>query len=122
MIVLVTGDRNWLNRAMLEQALDEELVAHPEGLVLIEGCAHGADELAEGWAAARGVPNVHFPADWSFGAKGGPLRNIAMLKSRPHKVIAFHANLSESKGTRHMVQIARRAGLPVDLYPKENYL
>jgi hypothetical protein len=126
MIVLVCGDREWTDRTALVAALDEEMrnvvEVDAECFVLIEGCARGADAMAEDWAALRGVPNVHFPADWSFGPKGGPLRNIAMLKGGPDKVIAFHENLSESKGTRHMVTIAKRAGIPVVLYPKENYL
>lgn len=37
------------------------------------------------------------------------------LLGQPDLVLAFHDNLSESKGTRDMVQRAKRAGVPVYL-------
>jgi hypothetical protein len=38
-----------------------------------------------------------------------------MLAAKPDLVLAFHADLAHSKGTKHMVGIARKAGIPVEI-------
>lgn len=43
----------------------------------------------------------------------GVIRNREMLAEGPDVVLAFHADLAKAKGTRHMVRIAREAGVPV---------
>jgi hypothetical protein len=92
---------------------------------IVEGCARGADNLAEYWVAhhndtvtdigRQDVVIHHFPADWDRHGRGaGPIRNQQMLdEGQPDAVIAFTLNLSTSRGTRDMVRRSRRAGLPV---------
>jgi len=56
---------------------------------------------------------IAFPADWhQYGRSAGPIRNYKMLKEgQPDCVIAFlHEN---SRGTRHMIEIARKADIEV---------
>lgn len=78
---------------------------------VIHGGAHGADMLAGEWAAISGVEAACFPAEWSkYGHRAGPLRNERMLaEGQPDLVVAFPG----SKGTAHMVRIAREAGVEV---------
>ena len=131
--MLVCGDRNWLDRRfpdgkpddMLaywihDQTLDVLLtLAKTHGVdTVIEGCARGADRCGEDFAEKYPllIPNLlHFPAQWErLGKRAGPLRNIQMLdEGKPDFVVAFHDNLMESKGTRHMVTIADAAGVDV---------
>ena len=139
--VLISGDRhfgeteadvNAFNKAMY---LWTEKHGMPE--VIVEGCARGADSLAEQWAIAmkgageQDVVLEHWPAKWNEHDSydntcwcknksaprcngAGPIRNLAMLQyGAPDAVIAFHRDLAKSKGTRHMVESARKAGVPV---------
>ncbi len=53
------------------------------------------------------------PANWDqYHRAAGPLRNREMLKEAPDIVLAFHDDLSQSKGTRDMVNQALKAGVP----------
>lgn len=57
---------------------------------------------------------VVFPAEWEkFGKAAGPIRNIEMLNENPDLVLAFHNDLSKSKGTAHTVKTAQKRGLKV---------
>jgi hypothetical protein len=109
MRVLICGDREWTDAELIGMILD----AMPKCNVIIEGEARGVDSLARVEARRRGIDVERYPADWdSFGRSAGPIRNREMLKAKPDWVIAFHDNLEASKGTKDMVTIARKAGLP----------
>ena len=114
-VILISGDRNWNQLTLFRAAMDKWVAKHGMPEIIIEGCARGADSFAEQWALENGVLLRHFPAQWNtLGRSAGPLRNIQMLKEgQPEAVIAFHHNLAQSKGTAHMVRIARAVGTPV---------
>ena len=135
MRVLVCGDRRWTDREELFEVLDD-FHAHWGITQIIEGCANGADRIAgwpcpgvklqkgqpiplPGWGVLRGVPVDHNPAEWHVhGKAAGPIRNMNMLRAkRPEYVLAFHPSFTTSKGTKHMVTIAREAGIPVEIFP-----
>lgn len=117
MRVLVSGDREWTDRDALFTVLDTLHRWRPF-TVVVEGCARGADSLAEEWGDSRGVTVEHHPADWrGKGRAAGPIRNQEMLDTGVDLVIAFHPNLSLSKGTGDMVRRSRKAGVPVLTYP-----
>lgn len=115
--VLICGDREWKDHAYIFDRLDDLRPFY--GIdVVIEGCARGADRLAETWAKARNVPVEHFPAAWDkYGKNAGWLRNEKMLNAEPDLVIAFHTALQQSKGTAHMVKIAKAAGVQTLVFP-----
>jgi hypothetical protein len=68
-------------------------------------------------AAQLGIPVLRFPAEWrKYGHNAGPLRNIQMLsEGKPTLVFAFHDFIQNSKGTKHMVNAARQAGVPTEI-------
>lgn len=85
-------------------------------LTLIEGGAPGADSVA--WAFADwnmgmwdDIVHLHFEADWdAHGKRAGYLRNAQMLEEgKPNLVVAFTHDLESSKGTKMMVELARKA-------------
>lgn len=117
MRVLVTGDRNWQDVAFLFRALDD-LNRQQTVNVVIEGAAPGADTAARQWAEARGIPVQEYPALWKqYGRAAGPVRNRQMIEEgHPTIVVAFHPDLSQSKGTADMVRQARKAGLEMIHY------
>lgn len=112
MRALVCGDRKWTNRARLDWVLGIMNVTS-----VIEGEAKGADTMAREWADTHNTPVYPFYADWTkYGKAAGPTRNREMLYiGKPDRVIAFHNNISESKGTANMIEQARRAKVPVIL-------
>lgn len=49
--------------------------------------------------------------------QAGPIRNEQMLQEgQPDKVLAFHENLAQSRGTADMVRRAAKAGVPVEIH------
>ncbi len=111
--VLICGDRNWKDRELIQAiiaALDVE--------VIIEGEARGADTLAREVAQEYNIPVLAFPAEWSkYGRAAGPIRNKQMLdEGRPDLVVAFHNNITASKGTKDMLQRARDRGIDTRLH------
>lgn len=110
MRVLICGDRNWTDY----RAIRELVRSLPVGSTVIEGDARGADRMAGQAAREFGVAVEVYPAQWdTHGRAAGPIRNQQMLdEGKPDAVCWFHDKLSESKGTRDMVQRAQRAGIP----------
>ncbi len=78
---------------------------------VVSGTARGADRLGEIWAQMQGIPVVQFPADWNrYGKKAGYLRNIEMADHAEALIALWDG---ESRGTKHMIEIATRKRLEV---------
>ncbi len=78
---------------------------------VVSGCARGADKLGERFANVGNLPLARFPADWTrYGKSAGYKRNEQMAEYATH-LIAFWDG--QSKGTKHMIDIATREGLVV---------
>lgn len=113
--VCVTGGRDYDNVRVLEDELDDHMMAARacgKAMVLIVGDAFGTDKLAREWADSRGeIPVLRFEAQWArLGRKAGPIRNKQMLEEgRPHIVVAFPGG----RGTANCVKQARAMGIPV---------
>jgi len=84
---------------------------------VIEGEARGADTIAREEAERLGFKVLRFPAQWNtYGKAAGPIRNYEMLKQgQPDLIVAFHDDISSSKGTAHMLRCAEAAGVTYTL-------
>ncbi|KKN98902.1 hypothetical protein LCGC14_0141440 [marine sediment metagenome] len=112
MKVVICGDRNWSD----ESIICERLHKLPSDTIIIQGECDGADTLAGDLAREIGLDVVGFYANWTrHGKAAGPIRNIRMLNTKPSLVIAFHNDLSKSKGTKHIVNEARKRGIEVEV-------
>ena len=102
--ILVCGDRNMTDYKEIHKILNE----FPSDSVVIHGNCRGADKMAGRAAKKLGMEVMVFPADWkTFGKAAGPIRNTKMLdEGHPDVVIAFHPNISQSKGTKNMIDQA----------------
>ena len=116
MRVIVAGAADWTNA----EAIARELAKLPPGTTVIHGDAPGADALA-GAAAARLGFRVETTAKnredytrYKLGAWKG--LNERMLASGAVLVLAFHPDLARSRGTRHLVGLARAAGIEVRVF------
>ena len=111
MKILVCGDRHWSNVSSIER----ELQKFSGDVIIIHGAARGADSIAGNVAKGLGFKVEAYPAKWDkLGIAAGPIRNVQMLEEgKPDLVLAFHPDLNKSRGTSHMVKIARKAGVKV---------
>lgn len=108
--VLVCGARDWTDTLSIYHTLER---LQPE--LIIHGAAPGADLLAESAAKLLGIDYQGYPAKWKeHGKAAGPIRNRRQFeRGKPDLVLAFHRDLSKSKGTRDMVRYALSQGCEV---------
>lgn len=112
--VLVTGSRNYDDKSNLFDALADQ---YEPGMIVVHGGARGADTLAGEWVKKmqtlgyQVVAEVH-PADWDrHGKSAGVIRNQDMVDAGADVCLAFPEG--ESRGTRHCMKAAKKAGIPV---------
>jgi hypothetical protein len=109
---IIAGSRDLNDYEMVDEAVRLSGFRITE---VLSGTARGVDQLGEAWAASNGVAVRRFPADWRrFGRRAGRLRNeemVAAARQAGGALIAVWNGVSP--GTRHTIEIARRAGLPV---------
>lgn len=121
MRVLVCGSRGFedvvLMRAVFENTVRGCAEYYNQPPVIVEGCARGADSLAERVAGEFGLDVEHHPADWSKGRGAGFARNIEMLDSGVDVVLAFWDGAS--KGTKHTIDQAKARGIPVEMWHRD---
>lgn len=119
MRVLICGSRDydsydWPLHAVLDW------LGQADELTIIHGAARGVDSQFGELASLRGAEVIEYPAEWgNHGKAAGVRRNIRMLnEGKPDVVIAFvNKPLAESRGTSHMVRIAKAHG--IDTYVME---
>lgn len=112
--VLICGSRDWTDAAVIR----ERIADLPDGSIVIEGGAQGADASARRFAESRDlfVAEVRVTEHhWHrYGKSAGHKRNHAMLDLGPDLVIAFQCN--GSRGTQGTIDEARRRGIPVEVH------
>ena len=107
--VLICGTRKIVNYVELA----EFIKGLPTGSVIIQGMCRGVDLMARHLGVKYGFEVEDYPADWDkYGRAAGPIRNKQMLdEGKPDLVYAVHPNISESKGTKNMVNQANKRGI-----------
>jgi hypothetical protein len=106
-IALFCGSREWTDRERIRRDLE----SLPEGSVVIEGGARGADRIAREEAKALGIHVATVPALWDhYGRPAGYRRNEAMLRLQPDLVYAYPL---DGPGTANMIRAAEEACVPV---------
>lgn len=111
--VIIAGSRNFTDYTLLAQKCDSILSAKRQdsNIIIVSGTARGADQLGERYAQERGFQIMRFPANWNRdGYRAGPIRNAQMAENAD-ALIAFWDG--QSRGTKNMIENARRKGLAV---------
>lgn len=119
MKVLVTGSRNWTDRAVIVAALKTcgaTVVVHgaqatrdDRGIPIAGADWHAAEATKE-----LGIVQLPYPAKWrEFGRSAGPRRNQQMLDENPDVALVLAFPLPDSKGTWDMCERADKAGIEV---------
>ena len=114
MRILCCGDRWWSDRKFILDILS----TLPQDTTIIHGGCRGADRMSGAAAHKLKLNVIVFGAEWGrYGKGAGPIRNEQMInEGLPDKVYAFHDHLSQSEGTRDMIDRAESAGIPVTLF------
>lgn len=110
MKLLIAGSRSIAEYGLID-ALLWDMVGISE---IVSGCARGADQLGEAWAARNGILVRRFPADWDrFGRAAGFYRNADMAAYCDCGMILWDGM---SVGTVDMIDKLRRAGKPYEVW------
>lgn len=131
MRALICGSRDWTNSDLIWLVLDalhERAIGGAEDLTVIHGACNtrldtradkaigcGADAYAHEWCFVHphSVGESLYPADWErYGKRAGFVRNAEMLADGKPDVVVGFTNDPPSAGTRMMLDLARRAGVP----------
>jgi len=108
MKVIIAGSRDFNDYELLSKTVNESNIKITE---IISGTARGADRLGERYAKENKIEIKRFPAEWEkFGRQAGYLRNKQMAEYGD-ALIAFR--IDKSKGTSHMIELARKNNLQV---------
>ncbi len=106
-IALFCGSREWSDRERIRRDLE----SLPEGSVVIEGGARGADRIAREEATELGLHVATVRALWDYyGRPAGFRRNEAMARLGPDFVYAYPLG---GPGTAQMIALAEAACIPV---------
>ena len=126
MRVIIAGGRDFNDFKLLEsnlhkifkQLADEKLISayiNEANIEIVCGKARGADTLGEQFAKTYHFLIKYFPADWdTYGKSAGYRRNTEMAKYAKEDngvLIVFWDG--KSKGTNHMIDIAKNNGIRV---------
>lgn len=108
--VAIVGSRDFPNL----QAVGQYVSRLPKDSVIVSGGTRGVDRTAEIAAEACGMDKLIFPADWNrHGKAAGYMRN-RLIVANADRVVAFQHN--GSRGTQHTIDLARDAGLDVEVF------
>lgn len=115
--VIIAGSRYFCNYKKLVAKCDAILankINDPNcEVVVVSGCAQGADKLGERYAWSRQLKVEKYPADWeNLGKAAGPIRNEKMAQNAD-ALIAFPLYGVHNRGTQDMIHRARQHNLLV---------
>lgn len=123
--IIVAGSRDFNDYNLLSDNLmkyigekvAENIIDSPNQVEFVSGTARGADTLGEKYAYTYGYRVKRFPANWDlYGKRAGYLRNEQMAKysvTDGNNGVLFAFWDGQSKGTKHMIDLAIRHGLEV---------
>lgn len=116
MRIVISGSRDFNNYEVIESKILDIIgkLNSNNSMEIISGGCRGVDKCAEMFAYRNGFKFTEFPADWSLGKRAGYLRNKQMAEyaSELNGILIAFWNM-KSKGTKMMIDLARRYGLDI---------
>jgi hypothetical protein len=112
MRVIIAGGRDFNDYELLKDKVDYILRnRQDEDIEIVSGKARGADSLGEKYAKEKGYQIKEFPADWdTYKKRAGYIRNEEMANYASHCICFWDG---QSRGTKHMIDIAKREKLNI---------
>ncbi len=114
MRVVVAGCRDYNNYDEAKGYIDSYLSdIKTDNIIIVSGCASGADTIGEQYAEEKGYTVEKYPADWKvYGRSAGPKRNKQMAEVCDF-VLCFWDG--KSKGTKSMIDYAMKYNKPIKI-------
>ncbi len=113
--VVIAGCRDYNDYDEAKRYIDFCLshIRKENHIVIVSGCASGADAMGERYAQENGFDVEKYPAEWEkYGRSAGPRRNMKMAEVSDY-VICFWDG--ESRGTKSMISYAKQYGKPIKI-------
>jgi len=108
--VIIAGGRNFNNYELLKQKCDYYLQFVEDEVMIISGCAIGADTLGEKYAIEKNYYLDKHPAYWDkYGKSAGYRRNKEMVDVASAAICFWDG---KSKGTKHTIDLCKEKGIP----------
>ena len=108
MKVIIAGGRDIHDYQLVLDAIEEANIRID---VVVSGGAKGVDALGERYADEMNLTLHVYPADWARnGRAAGPLRNAKMAEHADALIAIWDG---KSRGTKNMIETARKRGLVV---------
>ena len=108
--LIIAGGREFSDFDLLTEKLNH-YTSKLDDIEIVSGTARGADKLGEDYAKLKNLKIATFPADWDKYGKGAGYRRNTEMAEYADSLIAFWDG--KSRGTMHMINIARKKGLQV---------
>ena len=111
--IIIAGGRDFMDYNLLKEKANKILQEKREShkIVIISGCARGADTLGLRYASENAFDVEEYPANWDkYGKKAGYMRNVEMAENADALIACWDG---KSKGTKHMIDIATKRNLPI---------
>lgn len=118
--VIIAGTRTFSDYDLLCRKCDEFLQKQTQthSIVIVSGTARGADRLGERYAAEHGYSVERYPANWNvYGKAAGYIRNSDMANASDALICFWDG---QSRGSGHMIDLARKKGLSVRIFKYTN--
>jgi hypothetical protein len=116
MRLIIAGGRNFDDYFLLEQEVLlflKDLEQPLFGVTIVSGGAKGADQLGEQFAKDNNLVVIQYLANWNlYGKSSGYKRNVRMAENADACICFWDG---ESKGTQHMINIAREHHLSLKI-------
>ena len=132
MKVIIAGDRECIDYDLLERAIEQSGFEVTE---VVSGGARGGDKLGELWAKAHKVPVKVFAADWNNIKAKGAIVKVNQWKKKYNANAGFERNQQmadyaealialqpdgPTSGTQDMIKRAKKRGIPIHVYEKQD--
>lgn len=96
------------------------MLQNKSNIEIVSGTAKGADSLGEKFANNMGYKIKTFPPAWEeFGKAAGYIRNKEMAEYADALIVFWDG---ESKGTKHMIDLATKKNLKIKIIRYKNEL
>lgn len=107
--VVISGSRYWNDYDVILNVLKYTLPQHNKVMIIVGDC-RGADEQVIQASLDSGKNVIVYKAHWKeYGKSAGPIRNLDMVNDNdPHLILLFHNDIDNSKGTKHMLSLAKK--------------
>lgn len=120
MKIAIVGSREFKDNSFISQIMIKEFAGKCNEDMFISGGATGADSVSElciddfNENFNAQIKKKIFKPDWDkYGKRAGAIRNQKIV-DEADKVIAFWDG--QSKGTKITIDMAKKKGIPVDIY------